>query len=314
VRIDYWRILATAQVANGDPGAALKTLRGALDVGHAALGENSYKVADIENDIAVAQNGQGRYREAIPHLEKSIEITEKLRPEAHVATAFSVVNLGSLYENLGDYVKSEELMRRGIASIEAEAPDSPELDSFRCNLARTLMKLGRMADARALFERALQNIAARDGEDSFAYAFQLFRRSRLEYAAGNIESAEADLRDSERVLDPLLPAQHALRIQFDVVHGLIAKVRGDFPEALKAFDAAEKAQLAAHDADPLDLAIIRMRHAGVLLGSGDLAAARRKLDASLPLIESTLLPQAIEVVEGHAYRDELIKREARREG
>jgi hypothetical protein len=32
------------------------------------------------------------------------------------------------------------------------------------------------------------------------------------------------------------------------------------------------------------------------------------------LIESTLLPQAIEVVEGHAYRDELIKREARREG
>ena len=308
-RIDYWRILATAQVANGDPGGALKTLQQALDVGHAALGENSYKVADIENDIAVAQNGQGRYREAIPHLEKSIQITEKLRPDAHVATAFSVINLGSLYENLGDYARSEELMRQGIASIEAEAPDTPELDSFRCNLARTLMKRGKMAEARALFERALRNIAARDGQDSFAYAFQTFRLARLEYAAGNIESAEADLRDSERVLDPLLPAKHALRIQFNVVHGQIARARGDLVAARKAFEAAEADQAASHDSDPLDLAIIRMRHAGVLLASGDLAAARRKLDASLPLIDSTLLPQAVEVVEAHAYRDELIKRE-----
>ena len=183
VRIDFWRALATAQVANADPGGAVATLQHALDVGHAALGENSYTVADIENDIAVALNGQGRYREAIPHLERSIEITEAMRPGVHVATAFSVVNLGSLYENLGNYAKSEQLMREGIVSIEAEAPDSPELDSFRCNLARTLMKRGKFAEARALFDRALHNIAAREGAQSFGDAFQTFRLSRLEYAA-----------------------------------------------------------------------------------------------------------------------------------
>jgi hypothetical protein len=38
-------------------------------------------------------------------------------------------------------------------------------------------------------------------------------------------------------------------------------------------------------------------------------AARRKLDGALPLIDSTLLPQAVEVIEGHAYRDELARRE-----
>ena len=308
-RIDYWRVLATAQVANADPTGAVATLEHALGVAHAALGENSYKVADLENDIAVAQNGQGRYREAIPHLEKSIEITEKLRPDAHVATAFSLVNLGSLYENLGDYEKSEQLMRAGIASIEAQAPDTPELDSFRCNLARTLMKRGKIADARALFERALANIAAREGEDSFTYAFQTFRRARLEYAAGNLEAAESDLRDSERVLAPLIPEQHALRVQFSVVRGQLAKAHGDLAAAQKAFENAEAQQSALHGNDPLDLAIIRMRASGVLLARGDLSGARRKLDASLPVLEGTLLPQAIEVVEGRAYRDELNRRQ-----
>ena len=313
-RIDYWRILATAQVANGDPGGALKTLQHALDVAHAALGENSYKVADLENDIAVAQNGQGRYREAIPHLEKSIEITEKLRPDAHVATAFSVVNLGSLYENLGDYEKSEQLFRQGIASIEAQAPDIPELDSFRCNLARTLMKRGKLADSRALFDRAMHNIAVRDGQDSFAYAFQQFRRSRLELTAGNLESAESDLRESERLLTPLVPPHHALIVQFHVVHAQLAKARGDLAAAKTSMQAAEAEQNAIRDNDPLDLALIRMRFAGVLLARGELAAARAKLDASLPLIDATLLPQAIEVAEAHAYRDELIRREGQSKG
>jgi len=231
-----------------------------------------------------------------------------------VATAFSVVNLGSLYENLGDYEKSEQLFRQGISSIEAEAPDTPELDSFRCNLARTLMKRGKMAEAQGLFDKAMRNISARDGEDSFAYAFQMFRRSRLELAAGNLESADADLRDSERVLTPLVPPHHALIVQFHVVHAQLAKARGDLAAAKKSMEAAEAEQTAIQGNDPLDLAIIRMRFAGVLLARGELAAARHKLDAALPLIDSTLLPQAVEVVEAHAYRDELARREGQVKG
>ena len=53
-------------------------------------------------------------------------------------------------------------------------------------------------------------------------------------------------------------------------------------------EAAEAEQNAIQDNDPLDLAIIRMRFAGVLLARGELAAARHKLDAALPLIETTL--------------------------
>src|SRR5262249_45376648 len=113
-RLGAWRMLARAQVAFGDGAAAIVTLERALKVAYAALGEHSYKVSDVENDLAVALNAQGRYREAIAHLEKSAAIVEAARPGERVANAYTVLNLGSLYESLGDYAKSEALMRQGV--------------------------------------------------------------------------------------------------------------------------------------------------------------------------------------------------------
>jgi tetratricopeptide (TPR) repeat protein len=111
------------------------------------------------------------------------------------------------------------------------------------------------------------------------------------------------------VLDPLLPPQHPLRVQFNAVRGMIAKTRGDLPTAQREFEAAETAQAALNQADPNDLAILRMRLAGVLLARGDLTAARHKLDAALPQLDGSLLPQAVELIEAHRYADELARRE-----
>jgi tetratricopeptide (TPR) repeat protein len=305
VRIEPWRMLATAQGANADLHGAVATLEQALDVAHAALGEDSNKVANIENDLAVALNAQGRYREAIAHLEKSIAISEKIRPGARVATAFSMINLGSTYESLGDYAKAESLMRQGIAAIEAETPDESQLDFFRCNLARTRMLQGDIAGARALIERALQSIAAREGETSMVYAFQTFRLARVELAGGNVDAAEQYLRDAVATLDPLLPPDHALRTQIHVLRGMLAKARGDLATAQSEFETAEKGKTN----DPVDLAVVRLRLAGALLARGDLVAARGKLDQAVPVLEGALLPEAVERVEARSYQTELARRE-----
>ena len=90
-RIELWRSLARAQIAHGDPAAAITVLEHAGEVARASLGETSTKMSNIENDIAVAFNAQGRYRDAIAHLEKSISIDEKLRPGEPIATAFTAV-------------------------------------------------------------------------------------------------------------------------------------------------------------------------------------------------------------------------------
>jgi len=309
-RIESWRMLARAQIENADAPAASATLEHALDVAHAALGEDSYKVANIENDLAVALNPQGRYREAIAHLEKSITITGTLRPGARVATAFSTINLGSLYESLGDYAKSETLMREGIAAIEEESPDEPQLDYFRGNLARTLMLRGDLAGARESIERSLRGIGARDGEKSFGYAFQTFRLARIEFAGGNVDAATQDLDDAYATLDPMLPPQHALRVQIMALRGMLAKRRGDLDAAKQALENAESDEAKLADANAIDLAIIRMRLAGTLIARGDFPAARSKLDASLPALENALLPEAVERIEAKSVAADLDRLEA----
>src|SRR5262249_28271789 len=151
--------------------------------------------------------------EAIGHLEKSIAIVARLRPDDSAAAAYSEINLGSIYESLGDYARAEDIMRKGIAAIERETPDEPQLDFFRGNLARTLMFRGKYAQARALLEKALAAFAARDGERSIGYAFQLFRLARVEFAAGNVDQSESLLGDAAHTLDALLPPAHPLRAQ-----------------------------------------------------------------------------------------------------
>src|SRR5262249_9704437 len=157
--------------------------------------------------------------------------------------------------------------------IERETPDEPQLDFFRGNLARTLMFRGKYGEARALLEKALSGFAACDGEKSLGYAFQLFRLARVEFAAGNVDQSESLLRDAAPPLDPLLPAAHPLRAQLAAMRGMIAKSRNDLATAQSAFEAAEQLQASIRDGDPVSLAIIRARLAGVLVARGDLPGA-----------------------------------------
>jgi serine/threonine-protein kinase len=309
LRLSAWRMLARAQIAASDGAAGTKTLEHALKVVYETLGEDSYRTADVENDLAVALDAIGRYREAIAHLEKSLAIVQKLRPGERGANAYTVLNLGSLYENLGDYARAEELMRDGVTTMETETPDEAQLDFFRGNLARTLMLRGKYAEARALVLKAMQGIAARDGEDSFNYAYQNFRRARIELADGKVDAAAKAGADATRVLDPLLPPQHGLRVQIHVLDALIAKARGDLDTAQREFALAEEAQKEL-GGDPVLLASVQERAAGVALARGDLAAARARLEPALRVIDAALLPQALEYIEAHRLWDELLRREA----
>jgi tRNA A-37 threonylcarbamoyl transferase component Bud32/tetratricopeptide (TPR) repeat protein len=304
-RIETMRMLANGKLAAGDAAAAIAMLEETLRIARAALGDNSMKVADVENDLAVALNGEDRYREAIPHLEKAIAITEQVRPGDVAAAAFETINLGSIYESLGDYEKSEALMRKGIGAMDSATPDDPHIDFFRGNLARTLMLRGDLDGARALLDRTMRATAAREGEKSFDYAFAQFRLARVDLISGKLDAAAAGLDASIATLDPLLPPEHSLRAQFNVLRGMIAQAHGDLDAAVNAFADAE-----AHVSKvPLEVALVRMRLAGALLARGDLAAARAKLDAAMPPIEAALLPGAIERIETERVASELDRRD-----
>jgi serine/threonine-protein kinase len=310
-RIALWTTLARAQVADGDPASAVDVLNHALDVAHATIGQNGTKVSTIENDLAVALNALGRYREAIAHMEAAIAIDDKLRPGEHTATAYSVVNLGSIYENMGDYAKAETLMRKGVDAMEAETPDEPQLDFFRANLSRTLMFQGKLDESRRLLDKTLKHIAEKDGESSFGYGFQMFRLTRLELAAGHLDAAGRAALTAQRILDPLLPPQHPLRAQLLVIKAMMDLQRNDAASAQQHFEAAEAMQRALRDPDPISLAITRMRLAKALLARGDTAGAKRRLDESMPVLQNALIPDALELKEAQAVRADIERTAAR---
>ncbi len=310
-RIPLWTTLARAQVADGDPASAADVLTHALDVAHATIGQTGTKVSTIENDLAVALNALGRYREAIPHMEAAIAIDEKLRPGEHTATAYSVINLGSIYENMGDYEKAETLMRQGVDAMESETPDEPQLDFFRANLSRTLMFEGKLDESRRLLDKTLKHIAGKDGESSFGYGFQMFRLTRLELASGHLDAADSAAQNAERILDPLLPPQHPLRAQLLVIKAMIDLERKDAASAQHQFEAAETMQTALRDPDPISLAVTRMRLAKTLLLRGDAAGAGRRLDESLPVLQKALVASALELKEAHAVKADLDRAAAR---
>src|SRR5262249_18319889 len=136
------------------------------------------------------------------------------------------------------------------------------------------------------------------------YAFEQFRLARIDLLSNRLDAAEQDLKGAIATLDPLLPPDHAFRTQFEVKRGIIAKALSDLATAHQACEAAE----AKPTRVPIELAIVRMRLAGVLIARGDVNAAGKKLDAAMPILETALLPDAVEVVEGKQYLAQLARK------
>jgi tetratricopeptide (TPR) repeat protein len=57
---------------------------------------------------------EGRYQEAIPLSEKAVEIAKRARGPEHPETATALNNLGSIFTNIGDYAKTEPLLREAL--------------------------------------------------------------------------------------------------------------------------------------------------------------------------------------------------------
>jgi len=291
-RIELWRVKGRAQADIGDAEGGVQTLRQALDVARTVLGPENNKVANIENDLATMLSPLGRYREAITHLETSLAITRKLRPDDAAGTAVIVENLGSMYESLGDYARAEALMREGIAALEQGNPGEPLLPKFRANLARTLALRGQLDAALALGRTALDQVAAAEGRESFHYGVELFRYTRIEIRAGRLDEAQRDLDAAYALLDAQLPAEHALRAHFRRQHGLLAWAHHDLAGARREIGAAVEALGRLKSNDPVALAEVRSELAEVLLASGDAAGARRTIDRALPVLAASLIAEA----------------------
>ena len=70
----------------------------------------------------------GKYGEAIPLAEKSLELTRTQKGEDHLDTAVRMDRLATLYQSQGRYAEAEPLFKRSLALWEkALGPDHPDV-------------------------------------------------------------------------------------------------------------------------------------------------------------------------------------------
>ena len=207
---------ATRLLRESDQGSALLSLRAQMDLAE------SYRLA-------------GRLRqanEAFGNAWASLEAMGRGETES----AGTLLNNWALVQRaLGRPLDAERSFRRAldISSVDATATGvSPLLLN---NLARTLLDLGRLDEAREMADRA--SVLARRAGNEFTMTQSLFLRNLISLRLGDLPRAASLLAEMETRVRPL-PEGHPYHAIFAMQQGMLAHARGDEAGARVAYDRA----------------------------------------------------------------------------
>lgn len=139
-------------------------------------------------NVANAMRAAGRLKESMEYYQRAETIYMSKLPEKDVAFASLYNNEGLLYEEMGEYEKAEEVLKKALELL-AVYPDTEYHQAVsNANLANTMVMLKRMEDARMYAMKALELFAPLKVEDSHKGA-ALAALGEVEASAGNTEGA-----------------------------------------------------------------------------------------------------------------------------
>jgi CHAT domain-containing protein/tetratricopeptide (TPR) repeat protein len=176
--------------------------------GGAASSQSSGEL-DALNRKVTELDGAGRYAEAIPLAEKSLQLTRAQLGDEHIESASRQGWLAHLYSAQGRFAEAGPLYMRSLAITEkAEGADGPTVATILNNLAGVYEYEGRYSQAEPLARRAL-GIAEKREPDSTTVATYLNNLGRLITAQGRYEEAEPLIQRSLILREKLVGPDHA---------------------------------------------------------------------------------------------------------
>ncbi len=105
------------------------------------------------HNLAMAYDGQGRYREAEPIYRQSLAILEQSLGKDHANVALSLSNLANTLTNLGKLNEAEQDYKRAIAIRQkAGGPENPEIVADLIGLAGIYYARGRYSEVEPLYQ------------------------------------------------------------------------------------------------------------------------------------------------------------------
>ena len=152
---------------------------------------------------------QGRYEEAEPLFQRSLEIKEKALGGDHPDLATTLNNLALLYSDQGRYEEAEPLYQRSLEIYEkALGDDHPDLGRTLSNLAQLYRVQGRYEEAEPLHQRSLEIYEKALGGDHPDLATTLNNLALLYKSQGRDEEAEPLYQRSLAITEKALGGDH----------------------------------------------------------------------------------------------------------
>jgi len=276
-RLGYTRGIADSLSHRLDTGREFLTLEN-----RAVMEENALRAAiDLQDDTMLANLiGQHahtllelqRYEDAVAHLEDGLEVSRELG-DLELENA-CLAMLSDVEQKIGRFDTAVE-RQRDLVQVEERLGNMPAAASDAIHYGSTLLTLGRLDDARDVFERAIG--LAEDADDA-----------RLQQRAhGGLGVTLSGMNHPVEALNSLMRALDIARAQGDVAHeaqwlGSIGESLWKFDQREDAIQAIEQAIDAASRAEDVDL------QAGMLSLLGQIHLAERNIQTSVEYYQDAL--------------------------
>ncbi|MEM9553575.1 MAG: serine/threonine-protein kinase [Acidobacteriota bacterium] len=226
----------------GDRGRAERLLRASLDAHRRVHGARHESVAQALQDLATVLPVEEPEKTSL--LEASLDIRRELEPEPGILTASSLNDLALIDMWSLRLDRAIARFREVGALVETlRGPDHPHTLAVRGNLAASLMRAGRFAEARELEEDLLRRKRAAYGDESMVIADALNNLGNTLANLGDWPSAEEAIRQALETSRALVGDEHVRTVNTTRNLARLLEIQGRPDEALELLERADAARL-----------------------------------------------------------------------
>ena len=223
----------------------------------------------------------GEYAEARPHLERSVELREKLAGDRSYRLAIPLNNLGHLLLASGDPAAARHVFERTLGLDEGGRPTDAVLAAALHGLGQALLETGDLASARKRIEEALARSAGAESANHRVTLALVLHEMNLE------AEAESQLRTVIADIEGMKGNERALATALNNLAWLEHEA-GRLDEARPLYSRALSIREEALGPDHPHVAWTLRNLGLLLLERGELGEAETLLDRSLSIRERAL--------------------------
>jgi tetratricopeptide (TPR) repeat protein/tRNA A-37 threonylcarbamoyl transferase component Bud32 len=271
----------------GDAEAAERVFLEILAQRQSLLERDSQKIAVVHNNLGRVYYNQGRSLKAIEQFRAAYETGSRSGTENDPSRALDLLNLASLYEEVGDYAQAEPLMRRGSEILEASTEDVGQLLPLsRQNLGRLLMLAGKAEESRYWLEKPIDPKPDRDW--AFERGRQRIHLADWHRRFGDRAQARQWLAEAEAHLDDIGGPESPRIAAIERIKGQLAAADGDIAAAIALLESASARYVKAVGDRYVGVGDLALELATVAQSAGQVERARRELARAHDILDPLL--------------------------